>query len=71
MGDHPVPEGWVGGSEDFTILSQNMAGHRSVNPVENNGRDPGDITDKRNDRRCVVSSFADNGTGYEADSWPE
>ena len=70
MSDYPKPEGWQGGSDDFTYLSQNMAGHRSANPVKNNHRDPGDETDRRNDRRCVVGSFADNGND-ESDQWPE
>jgi hypothetical protein len=64
VADHPVPEGWVGGSEDFTFLTT-FSGHRSVNPVENNDRDPGNIADRRNDRRNNVKSFADNDTGYE------
>lgn len=62
--DYPVPDGWEGGSDDFTFLTT-FSGHRSVNPVENNGRDPGNIADRRNDRRHNVKSFADNGTGYE------
>ena len=64
MGDYPKPDGWEGGSDDFTFLT-GFSGHRSVNPVNNSGRDPGDIADKRNDRRHNVESFADNGTGYE------
>lgn len=62
--DYPTPDGWVGGSDDFTFLT-NFSGHRSVNPFNNNDRDPGNIDDKRNARRWNVKSFADNGTGYE------
>jgi hypothetical protein len=65
-----VLDGWRGGSDDFTFLSQNMAGHRSQNPVKNNGRDPGDETDRRNDRRQNVKTFADNGQD-DSDCWPE
>ncbi|HXA31498.1 MAG TPA: hypothetical protein VNV87_04505 [Acidimicrobiales bacterium] len=68
--DYPTPDGWTGGSDDFTFLTT-FNGHRSVNTTNNNGRDPGDITDRRNDRRHAVTSFADNGTGYENDQWPE
>ncbi len=63
--DYPTPDGWVGGGDDWTYLSQNMSGHRSQNPVKNNHRDPGDEADRRNDRRHNVSSFADNDLGAD------
>lgn len=64
MADYPKPEGWMGGSDDWTYLSI-FSGHRSQNTVNNNGRDPGNEADRRNDRNSNVKSFADNGWGYD------